>query len=113
LATFKVMEEEKTLDHVSVLQGQMEEHWQVLTQDFSSLKNIRACGAMIAADLDVDDPNLPSRLGYAIYREAVSRGALLRPLGNTLYWLPPLNTTKQELEQLFQITHASLKAVLS
>jgi len=29
------------------------------------------------------------RLGYAVYQEAIKLGVFLRPLGNTIYWLPP------------------------
>jgi adenosylmethionine-8-amino-7-oxononanoate aminotransferase len=42
----------------------------------------------------------------------VNRGALLRPLGNTLYWLPPLNTDAACVEELAGITIDSIRAVM-
>ena len=38
------------------------------------------------------------RLGYAIYRRALQHGLLLRPLGDVLYFNPPLNITREELD---------------
>ena len=38
------------------------------------------------------------RLGYAIYRRALQHGLLLRPLGDVLYFNPPLNIGKDDLE---------------
>ena len=68
--------------------------------------NVRAIGGMVACDLKpiIGHP----RLGYEIYQEAVKLGALLRPLGNTLYWLPPLNISKDELAQLAEITERAI-----
>lgn len=37
------------------------------------------------------------RVGYQIYRKALKKGALLRPLGNVLYFMPPYVTTDEDL----------------
>ena len=63
---------------------------------------------MIAADLV--DKNISKRAGNRLYQEAVRQGALLRPLGNTIYWLPPLNINAEILSQLGEITLNSLLA---
>ncbi|MDA7742130.1 hypothetical protein N8865_00775 [Francisellaceae bacterium] len=44
-----------------------------------------------------------------ITQKAGELDALLRPIGNTLYWLPPLNINLETLEALGEIT----KKVLS
>ena len=52
--------------------------------DFTGvLSNVRSIGAMVAADLIPEISQ--DRLGYQIFKQAVKLGALLRPLGNTLY----------------------------
>ncbi|MDE4971879.1 adenosylmethionine--8-amino-7-oxononanoate transaminase, partial [Francisella tularensis subsp. holarctica] len=61
-------------------------------------------GADIAADLNIDK----KISGLDVYREAIKLGALLRPLGNTIYWLPPYNSTYQEIDLLKQITKQSI-----
>ena len=72
------------------------------------LQRVRGIGAMVAADLIVEDPT--TRQGFTVFQEAVKRGALLRPLGNTLYWLPPLNTSRETLQELQAITQAAIEA---
>jgi adenosylmethionine-8-amino-7-oxononanoate aminotransferase len=74
------------------------------------LKNVRGIGAIVAADLIDDD--LGSRTSFAIYQKAVELGALLRPLGNTIYWLPPLNINEGMLTQLKYITEQAILKVV-
>jgi adenosylmethionine---8-amino-7-oxononanoate aminotransferase len=47
-----------------------------------------------------------------IYREALKRGALLRNLGDIIYFMPPYVITEGEIERLVDIAHCSMKAVL-
>lgn len=69
------------------------------------LENIRHIGVMVAADI-----NLPiKRAGFQVFQHAIQTGAFLRPLGNTLYWLPPLNTAPAVVEELVEITIKALK----
>lgn len=70
------------------------------------LSNIRQLGAMVAADLVTN--NKP-RIGYELFQRAIKNGAWLRPLGNTLYWMPPLNTDFTIVEQLAKITYTSIQ----
>jgi adenosylmethionine-8-amino-7-oxononanoate aminotransferase len=75
---------------------------------------VRACGMAAAVDVrDADGRPLDPRrrTGYAIYREAVRRGALLRPLGDTMYLFPPLTTTEAEIDEMAAILGASVDAV--
>ena len=43
------------------------------------------------------------RTGFQCYWEALQLGALLRPLGDTLYFLPPLNCPDEVLDRLADI----------
>jgi len=80
-----------------------------------TLANVRGCGMVAAVDLRAADgrPLDPGRrTGYRVYREAVRRGALLRPLGDTLYLFPPLNTPASDLDQMMGVLTASVDAVV-
>jgi adenosylmethionine---8-amino-7-oxononanoate aminotransferase len=48
--------------------------------------------------------------GWRLYAEARERGALLRPLGNVVYTVLPLNAEIAVVEELFGIIEESLKA---
>ncbi|AJC48976.1 adenosylmethionine--8-amino-7-oxononanoate transaminase [Allofrancisella guangzhouensis] len=99
-AVLEIFEQEKVLENVLKLEELFLESFLEIQKEIPILKNIRNIGAVIAADLDVSKP----RFGLNVYREAIKIGALLRPLGNTIYWLPPLNSTKEEIQQLKVIT---------
>jgi adenosylmethionine-8-amino-7-oxononanoate aminotransferase len=99
-------------EQVAGLSRRMAKLWGEVVAATGALENPRAVGAMVAADLRLPGNLKDTRAGFAVFREAVARGALLRPLGNTLYWLPPLNTEDGTLDRLAEITAASIRAVL-
>ena len=73
------------------------------------MANPRRLGTIAALDIVVADSgylsNLAPRL-IAFYRD---RGVLLRPLGNTLYVMPPYCITPDELVQVWDAIAASLE----
>lgn len=93
--------------------GQVAAHGPRLRQGLSELARarpylgaVRGLGMMAAVDvLSPGGGALPkaSRTGWRIAQRAVARGALLRPLGDTLYLLPPLNTAPADLELMIGI----------
>ena len=76
----------------------MHELFEDVAKETGALLNVRSCGFVAAADLDVSLQGLnKNRCGYELYKKAVKKGLLLRPLGNTVYFLPPLNTSNDLL----------------
>ena len=74
------------------------------------VKRTRALGMVAAADLG--DGGYLAKLGWAVHDEARARGAQLRPLGDTVYVVPPLNITEGALDELLSVVHASVAAAL-
>jgi adenosylmethionine-8-amino-7-oxononanoate aminotransferase len=109
LATLEVIEQEELLSQAAERQTMMRQEFEKIADKTGQLTNIRGIGSVVAADLI--DENLPSRAGSRLYQEAVRQGALLRPLGNTIYWLPPLNIGLETLSRLAEITLSSLQSV--
>lgn len=99
---FKVYEDENVYENLSLLSQTLKTAMQTVSDQTGKLQAIRGIGGVVAADLIVDDPS--QRKGYEVYQHAVSLGALLRPIGNTLYWLPPLNCTLDTIQALTSIT---------
>jgi adenosylmethionine-8-amino-7-oxononanoate aminotransferase len=48
------------------------------------------------------------RRGLRAYRHALSRGVVLRPLGDILYWMPPYCVGEAELAQLAEVTASAI-----
>lgn len=106
LECLHVLKEEKLYHRGESLSSYMQAHFNDIAQSYPKLINIRSLGAMVAADINTQTP----RAGFKVFQQAVQLGALLRPLGNTIYWLPPLNIKLEELDKLKAITLKALKA---
>ena len=69
---------------------------------------VRCQGFMVGIDLGEHDPAL--RLGHRVTLAARERGAIVRPLGDTIVLMPPLAISKAELRRLVAITRESITA---
>ncbi|MBI4388594.1 MAG: aminotransferase class III-fold pyridoxal phosphate-dependent enzyme, partial [Nitrospinae bacterium] len=52
------------------------------------------------------------RVGYQIYLEGLRRGVFMRPLGNVIYFIPPLTISEDEIETMIGAARDSIRAVL-
>ncbi|WP_133130043.1 adenosylmethionine--8-amino-7-oxononanoate transaminase [Legionella yabuuchiae] len=106
LATLKIMQRENTTLKAENLGQVMEKNLHDIASLTGRLKNIRRLGAIVAGDLINPEQK---RVGFELYKRGIENGALLRPLGNTLYWLPPLNCDEKTIGNLAEITLKSIK----
>lgn len=107
LATIKTIRNEQLIQQAEKLGAFMFDCMSEIGDITGKLSNIRGIGAVIAADLEsVNTVNI----GNKVYQQALEQGALIRPMGNTVYWLPPLNTDKEIIGKLAEITLNSIKA---
>jgi adenosylmethionine-8-amino-7-oxononanoate aminotransferase len=49
-------------------------------------------------------------MGHRVVLEARARGAIVRPLGDTIVLMPPLTISKADLTRLVEIVAASIRA---
>lgn len=108
LENLKMIAEEGVIDQVQALESVLSDCFQEVAQKTKQITNIRYIGGVVAGDIITS--NNTDRRGYRVYQAAVKMGAFLRPLGNTLYWLPPLNITTQDVKKLRDIT---IKAIIT
>ncbi|MGP1366442.1 MAG: adenosylmethionine--8-amino-7-oxononanoate transaminase [Schwartzia sp. (in: firmicutes)] len=78
---------------------------------------VRHIGLIHAFELVADKKTkeaLPARqrTGYEVYRHALRHGLLLRPIGDVLYFNPPLNITQAELDTAIHLAKTALNEVL-
>ncbi len=55
--------------------------------------NIRQIGTIAALDIVASDAGYMADMGPRLYRGFLDRGLLVRPLGNTVYIMPPYCST--------------------
>lgn len=63
--------------------------------------NVRQIGTIAALDLEVRDPGYLADVGPRLYAHFIARGLLVRPLGNTIYLMPPYCSTAAEIEAVY------------
>jgi adenosylmethionine-8-amino-7-oxononanoate aminotransferase len=107
LATIEAMEMEDIPTQSHALGQYMATIFHSIAKLSGRLTNIRHFGAIVAGDIVDYESDSQKALIY----KAIEKGALLRPLGKTLYWTPPLNTTHQTIDDLGQITYDVLMAL--
>lgn len=78
---------------------------------------IRSIGLINAIELVQDKSSKQAfpaaqRLGYQIFKHALHSGLVLRPLGDVLYFNPPLTINEQEIDQAVDLCAQSIFAVL-
>ena len=52
------------------------------------------------------------RVGYQVYLEGLKRGVFMRPLGDVVYFIPPLVITEEEIEVMLNTARECIDAVL-
>jgi adenosylmethionine-8-amino-7-oxononanoate aminotransferase len=67
----------------------------------ANVRNARALGTVLAFELDAGEDGYANSVGTEITREALAAGIYLRPLGNTVYFMPPYCITEKEMDQVY------------
>jgi adenosylmethionine-8-amino-7-oxononanoate aminotransferase len=110
LANLDVFESERTLER---LQPKITLFAELLAEvgEMDEVTEIRRKGFMAGIDLAAWDPAL--RMGHRVTEAARERGAIVRPLGNTVCLVPPLAISEDELRELVTITADSISAAVA
>ncbi len=95
------------------------EHFRNRLQEFYELPHVgdvRVCGLVAGVEL-MEDPDtgtpypFEEKVGIRVCKEALTRGAILRPLVNTIVLMPPLQISISELDTLLDIVYTSITTV--
>jgi adenosylmethionine-8-amino-7-oxononanoate aminotransferase len=78
----------------------------------------RHCGMVAAVEMVREkEGKVPypwqERRGLEVYKKALKKGALLRPLGNIIYFMPPLTVPEETLRQLLDIAYEAIAEVIA
>ena len=117
LSVLKIFREQPILENAGLTAEYLHRR---LAERIGSHKNvgeIRHIGLINAIELVTDkerktpfDGSL--RIGYQIYKEALKLGLLLRPLGNVLYFNPPLIISKEEIDKAVDLCAQAMSIIL-
>ena len=113
--TLKIMEEAKIIENLPFKAEVFRQAMQKFKKlaHVGDIRHIGMIGAVeLVKDKDTKEPyEFNQRIGHKVFLEAMKRGAILRPIGNVIYFMPPLIITEEEIEKLTQIAYNSIKSV--
>ncbi len=97
-ANLKIWRDEPVLERIAALARLQEER---LTRLGGAFENVRRLGTITAMELKVSDPGYLAEVAPSLMRFFQDRFILLRPLGNTIYVMPPYCVTAPELDLVY------------
>jgi adenosylmethionine-8-amino-7-oxononanoate aminotransferase len=106
VANLQVWREEPVRERVAAL-GEMQQQRLARFQDDRRFESVRRLGTIAALDLKVSDPGYLAGRGPELTAFFHARGILLRPLGNTIYVMPPYCITAAELDLVYDAIAAA------
>ncbi|MDD2864175.1 MAG: adenosylmethionine--8-amino-7-oxononanoate transaminase [Methylococcales bacterium] len=107
LATLGIFETQNVIEANAVLARKMHELGQRFLHH-PNVAEVRQTGMILAIELVKNKQTREpfpwqERRGLKIHRFALSKGVLLRPLGNVIYFMPPYVINEEELTLMFEI----------
>ena len=100
-ASFQILTSRECLRNIYRISKKMKIHESELAKH-KNVKEVRSLGTILAIELMTSDStSYTNPMRKKIYSFFLSRGILLRPLGNVMYVLPPYITSDSELDFIF------------
>jgi len=100
LASLDLLLEEDCLRRIGRLSGRHQVFLDTL-RSFPVVKNARMLGTILAFEINTGRDEYINAIGPDITRAALEAGIYLRPLGNTVYVMPPYCVTEKEMDQVY------------
>lgn len=111
LENVRIWRDEPVRDRIAELSN-MQAQAAVRLGENGMFKNVRRCGTIMAADIDVPDAGYLAGIGPALQRSFLEQGVLLRPLGSTVYVMPPYCISSEQLGVVYRVLEESVKKLL-
>ncbi|HAV04140.1 MAG TPA: adenosylmethionine--8-amino-7-oxononanoate aminotransferase BioA, partial [Pseudomonas sp.] len=104
LATLDIFAEDNVIEANKALAARMASATAHLAEH-PHVAEVRQTGMALAIEMVQDKPSRTAypwqeRRGLKVYQHALERGALLRPLGSVVYFLPPYCITEEQIDFL-------------
>lgn len=97
IASLEILLEDSTQNSINAISDAHVEGLKHIKSYCKHAINLRSMGAISAFEVDINKPNL----NFEMRRRFLQNGLLIRPLGNTVYVIPPYCTAIAELESSY------------
>jgi adenosylmethionine-8-amino-7-oxononanoate aminotransferase len=110
VANLEIWETEPVRERIAALAERQARHLEPFRDD-ARFENVRQTGTITAMDLKVTDTGYLAQIGPRLQSFFRERQVLLRPLGNTIYVLPPYCVTDDDLRIIYGAIAAAAAAI--
>jgi adenosylmethionine-8-amino-7-oxononanoate aminotransferase len=108
LATLKIFEDENYVVKNHALSQQLHEAFTWVVDDIR-IQDLRQLGTIFA--FDIKPQFAPAQFSKTFYAKALEYGLLIRPIGHTVYVMPPYILTKEQIDFLSSAVQSTLNDV--
>jgi adenosylmethionine---8-amino-7-oxononanoate aminotransferase len=113
LASLAIFREDRTLERNLALAAHLGSRARELA-DHPHVAEVRQRGMILAIELAADKATRTpypwqERRGLTIYRHALERGVLLRPIGTVVYFMPPYIVTTGEIDLMVDVAREGIE----
>ncbi|MGD9665450.1 MAG: aminotransferase class III-fold pyridoxal phosphate-dependent enzyme, partial [Novosphingobium sp.] len=109
-ANLAIWRDEPVQQRIDTLAAQQGEHLAGLAK-LSGVSNARQCGTIIALEAGGDDAAYLSDVGPRLLARFREADMLLRPLGNTVYVMPPYSITEADLANVHAVIASAVEDI--
>ncbi len=111
-ANLEMWQEGEVLQQVEYT-AEMQSQYLAGMAEIDTLTNLRRSGTIAAMDIQVSDSGYLSEIGTQLYLRFQKSGILLRPLGNTIYVLPPYCMSKEDFDTVYGVVSETVEELVS
>jgi adenosylmethionine---8-amino-7-oxononanoate aminotransferase len=101
LANLEIWEREPVMERIARLTALHTERLDRF-REHRRFANVRQIGTIAALDIVTSDAGYMANVGPHLYQSFRARGLLVRPLGNTIYIMPPYCSSDRELDVVYE-----------
>ena len=106
----KIWEEEPVLQRINQMSDSLRALWpRFLARP--DVENVRQTGTIAALDVRAPERGYLSDVAPKLYRYFLAHGVLLRPIGRSIYVLPPYCTSRADLDFIVNTIEGALDAL--
>ncbi len=110
LASLEIWESEPVLEKIQLI-SKSHDSAAATFKKWGDVSDVRHLGSILAIDVKTSNDGYLSALGPHLYDAFIAQDILLRPLGNTVYILPPYCIKTEELEQIYDCIGRTLDTI--
>ncbi len=109
LASLDLLEKELCIKQIKWITRENENFALKLHSGEFKIKNLRTLGTILAFELDNGKDEYLNTISTVFTHKAIDKGIYLRPLGNTVYLMPPYCITQEELSKIYACIETILR----